>query len=121
LFRAALIERNAAARSLSLHRLVQTAVLDELDELDGADKSRYLRFVIELMWQAFPSAWPDKGGDGFTWTTWDKCQRCLPHMTHISRQLPAQKMTENDVLDLIELLLRSAWSVEIFRRNAGSY
>jgi hypothetical protein len=106
LFRAALLNRYPTMRSISIHRLIQAAVFDELGQ---DDKTRFLRLGIDLLTEVFPCAWANSGGDGFTYAAWDWCQRCIPHVTHMSRQFSDQVMSEKDAIDFIELLLRCAW------------
>ncbi|KAJ8065271.1 hypothetical protein OCU04_005970 [Sclerotinia nivalis] len=74
LFKSALLDKDPTTRNLSLHRLIQTAVLHDLKE---EDKLRYLQRSIKLMIKVFPAAWAD-GTDGYTYSKWDLCRRCLP-------------------------------------------
>ena len=101
LFRASLLDRNTATRSISIHRLVQGAVIDELSQ---DNKSRFLRLVIDLLTEVFPCAWANSGGDGFTYVAWDWCQRCIPHVTHISRQFSDKVMSAKEATHFIELM-----------------
>ncbi|QSZ35172.1 hypothetical protein DSL72_008039 [Monilinia vaccinii-corymbosi] len=105
LFRCALLGKDPATRNLSLHKLVQTAILHDLND---EDKLRYLQDSIKLMIKVFPAAWADVT-DGYTYSKWDLCRRCLPHVVHLSNYLSGESLGESTVGSFISLLLRCAW------------
>ncbi|KAF7879508.1 hypothetical protein EAF04_000704 [Stromatinia cepivora] len=105
LFKSALLDKDPTTRNLSLHRLIQTAVLHDLKE---EDKLRYLQRSIKLMIKVFPAAWAD-GTDGYTYSKWGLCRRCLPHVIHLSNYLSGESLGEDIVGSFISLLLRCSW------------
>lgn len=107
LFRSAPLDKDPITRNLSLHRLVQAAVLNDLN---AEDKMRYIQDSIELMIKVFPAAWAD-GSDGFTYSKWDACRRCLPYVVHLSNYLCSQPLGENVIGPFISLLLRCSWYI----------
>jgi tetratricopeptide (TPR) repeat protein/transcriptional regulator with XRE-family HTH domain len=65
--RLSLVTRHPETRTLSVHRLVQ-AVLK--DQMDGATVQLWSERVVRLVNAAFPAV---------EFATWSQCERCLPH------------------------------------------
>lgn len=75
---ASLVTRHPETRTLSVHRLVQ-AVLQ--DQMEPAEAQLWSKRVVLLLHAAFP------GGDFPTWT---QCERLLPHVLMCAATLPEQ-------------------------------
>ncbi|KAF2734780.1 TPR-like protein, partial [Polyplosphaeria fusca] len=105
LFRASLIDRNAATRSLSFHRLLQSTVLNELN---ASERSQLLRLSINLLTAVFPSSWADDA-TGYVFKEWQRCNFCLPHAICLGKQFANEAMEEAVVHEFMELLFRAAW------------
>lgn len=63
-----LIRRDSERKTLSIHRLVQTALRDGMDK---EVQKEWARRVVRTLWRAFP--------ERIEFTTWSTCQQYLPH------------------------------------------
>jgi hypothetical protein len=104
LLQAALIGKNADDGMLSVHRLVQAAVIRELNE--GARKKYFDAAVRTLTW-GFPDTWSKDIGHQFQ--AWTKCEKCLPHVNFLVKQAQRYQITTSDPGVYGELLLRCSW------------
>ncbi len=77
-----LVQRHAETHTLSLHRLVQVVLQEEMSEQERAG---WLRRVITALNALFPEVIS---------TTWRQCERLLPHVLAVAAALP------NDAEDL---------------------
>ncbi|HJT59498.1 MAG TPA: tetratricopeptide repeat protein [Ktedonobacteraceae bacterium] len=68
LLRYSLIRRTPETKSLSIHRLVQAVLKDDMDR---ATQRLWAERAIRAVNQAFPNVELE---------TWERCQRCLPHV-----------------------------------------
>jgi tetratricopeptide (TPR) repeat protein/transcriptional regulator with XRE-family HTH domain len=66
-----LLSRQPEAQTLSLHRLVQAILLDEMTEVE---RGLWDRRVIEALEAVFPQVFADT-----EYTVWKRCERLLPH------------------------------------------
>ncbi|KAE8390334.1 hypothetical protein BDV23DRAFT_183624 [Aspergillus alliaceus] len=105
LLRAALIDRDPHANSLSTHRLVQQATLSGLSL---ADRARYFDMCSQLLCQAFPSSWTDQG---YVWIyhAWEACEKCLRHVMFLAERFKQVEGGLKNLDTFIELLLRCSW------------
>ncbi|KAH0544775.1 hypothetical protein FGG08_001142 [Glutinoglossum americanum] len=106
LLRAALVDRSEGNANLSVHRLVQTTVIRGLST---TDRERYFNQAINLLVTIFPCAWKDGTGYKYTFTSWDKCEMCLPHVHFLVAQAAKYKIRASDRAIFAELLMRCSW------------
>src|SRR5216683_2435129 len=62
-----LIKRNAEAKTLNMHRLVQVVLKDGMDK---KTQRKWAQRTIKAVYAAFPEV---------EYSTWPRCQACLPH------------------------------------------
>lgn len=89
---------------LSVHRLVQSAVIRRLTE--GA-QSNYFDVVVRILSWGFPDTWSEDIGHQFQ--SWTKCDKCLPHVDHLVKQAKRYNVSPHEVQLYGELLLRCSW------------
>lgn len=87
-----LVKHNPATRTLSIHRLVQIVLLDELSAQERSQWSERVLLALKVL---FP--------DG-TMPSWPRCERLLPHLLAAADFFPA----ESGNLDLAECLQKAA-------------
>lgn len=104
LLRAALIDRSEESSYLSMHRLVQAAVMEDLS---NEERKTYMDQAVNLLAAAFPCPW--KSGPGYTFKSWDKCGTCLPHVHFLVAQAEKYNIRASDQEIFAELLLRCCW------------
>jgi tetratricopeptide (TPR) repeat protein len=91
LLKFSLVRRDPSARTLTVHRLVQTALREEMDE---DTQRQWAERSVRAVNRAFPEV---------EFATWSLCQQYLPH-AHISRALIEQWNIE--FLEAAELLYK---------------
>lgn len=106
LLRAALIERSADDASLSIHRLVQAAVMTRLS---AAEKVEFVDKVIHVLGKGFPDTWREDVGHQFK--AWSRCEKCLPHVSFLVKQCSKYKLHPSDPEAFAELILRCCWYI----------
>jgi hypothetical protein len=84
---------------------MQQAVISRLAPLD---QERYFGIAVKMLLKTFPSTWSDDS-DGFVYSQWDQCQRCLPHVARMSKDFSSRPMEEPLRSSFVELLLQCAW------------
>jgi tetratricopeptide (TPR) repeat protein len=94
--RFSLVQRNPETRTLSLHRLVQVMVQDEMSEQERAEVAQCMVHRLNVL---FPESSAVK-----VVATWGLCERLLPHLTTCLATLPAQAQDQG----LAELLHKAA-------------
>ncbi|WEW58349.1 hypothetical protein PRK78_003817 [Emydomyces testavorans] len=104
LLRASLIDRSEESSYISMQRLVQAVVIENLTT---EEREKYMNEAVMLLTAAFPCPW--KSGPGYTFTSWDKCQMCLPHVHFLATQAKWHKIQAGDPALFAELLLRCSW------------
>jgi tetratricopeptide (TPR) repeat protein len=87
-----LVQRQPEVRMLSLHRLVQAVLCEEMDTQEHA---LWLRRVVAILMAAFPDV---------SHATWQQCERLLPHVLTVAAALPDQA----DDRHLGEVLFKAA-------------
>ncbi|KAG9242074.1 hypothetical protein BJ878DRAFT_544615 [Calycina marina] len=105
LLHAALINKNMEDATLSVHRLVQASVLRRLDE---DQRSKYCDTTVQMLNWGFPDTWSQDIGHQFQ--AWTKCDKCLPHVNYLAKQITRYKISPNNPQQYGELLLRCSWS-----------
>jgi hypothetical protein len=83
LLQMALVEKNVDEKTLSAHRLIQSAVLRRLSE-DG--RTKYFDAVVQILHYGFGDSWEEEGGYLFkAWKedVWVRQEACLPHVVHL--------------------------------------
>src|SRR5437763_10992262 len=80
LLRYSLIRRSPEVKSLSIHRLVQAVLRDGMER----DTQRlWTERAIRVVNRAFPDVEPQ---------TWERCQRCLPHVYICATYIEAHEL-----------------------------
>ncbi len=106
LLRVALVNRAASDAVLSIHRLVQSAALRRVDELE---LTRHLDVAVHILSLGFPS---HSGEDiGHQIGAWKRCEKVLPHVYHLVEVVKRPRMRPGDRQKYAELLLRCSWWV----------
>ena len=104
LLRSALIERSPEDETLSVHRLVQSTVIDIIPR---ERRPYYLDTAISIPSNGFPSTWNTVTSHQFT--AWEKCELCLPHVKYLMAQSKRYSIQPSDLNAYSELLLRVCW------------
>lgn len=104
LLKAALIDRSVESATLSIHRLVQATIMNRLST---QERTTYFDLVVRLLGKSFPDSW--RSGPGYTYSSWNKCEMCLPHVEFIVQQAGKYELCASEPLHLAELLLRCSW------------
>ncbi|KAJ9669237.1 hypothetical protein H2201_000589 [Coniosporium apollinis] len=100
LLQAALIEKNIDDATLSVHRLVQAAVIRRLTD---QHKSKYFDVVVRIISWGFPDTWSEDIGHQFG--AWTKCEKCLPHVDHLVKQAESWYLYERECYDVARKLV----------------
>jgi hypothetical protein len=104
LLQTALTNKHSEEKTLSIHRLIQAAVLRKLDDLG---KRKYFAAAVCLLNWGFPDTWSKDVGHQKK--TWNLCEMCLPHANFLL-ELAAKYDIQIDQPDAwAELLLRCSW------------
>ncbi len=88
--RLSLIQRHAETNTLSLHRLLQVVVREQMD---SAEERLWCKCIVQMMNTIFPA------GDDIA--TWDKCER---YLSQALACVPLIEKAENALLEAVELL-----------------
>jgi hypothetical protein len=99
-----LINKDTTDRSISVHRLVQATTLERMSE---NERKFFFDIAVQLLSWGFPDTWSKDIGHQIA--AWKKCEICLPHIEHITKQLKAYKIHSEDEEGYAELLLRTSW------------
>ncbi|KAF8533574.1 hypothetical protein BDD12DRAFT_897322 [Trichophaea hybrida] len=105
LLRAALIERSPETELLSVHRLVQIAVIDLLST---AEREKSFNYVIDILSEAFPSSWTNDTA-GYVFEAWETCEKCIHHVYALAARARSFKLQPKGKEKFAELLSRAAW------------
>ncbi|KAH8813358.1 hypothetical protein F5884DRAFT_879629 [Xylogone sp. PMI_703] len=104
LLKAALIEKSIDDAVLSIHRLVQAAIVRGLKE---DERSKYFDVIVRILSWGFPDTRSEDVGHQFH--AWAKCEKCLPHVNHLVKQAKRYNIATKDPQLYGELLLRCSW------------
>ncbi|KAK0702055.1 P-loop containing nucleoside triphosphate hydrolase protein [Lasiosphaeria miniovina] len=80
------------------------------DQLSLPEWEKYFNLSAKLLCRLFPSSWSDET-QGYVYTLWGRCSRCLPHVLNLSARATGSRMPRalKPGSDYIELLLRAPW------------
>lgn len=84
-----LVRRDPGGKTLSVHRLVQAVLKDEMKE---AEKQTWTTRVIQAVNLAFPLA---------EQSTWPQCERLLPHTLLLAQDVEQQQIISEDAGNLL--------------------
>ncbi|KAI0024434.1 P-loop containing nucleoside triphosphate hydrolase protein [Xylariomycetidae sp. FL0641] len=104
LLQAALINKAIEQPVLSVHRLVQSAAIRRLSKLE---RPKYFDTAVQLLSWGFPDTWSKDVGHQID--AWKKCEKCLPHIDHLSKLIKQHSIQSSDMEKYAELLLRCSW------------
>lgn len=104
LLRSALVDRSQETASLSVHRLVQVAVMNKMS---AQERQKFLDQALKILFAIFPDSW--RSGPGYVYGSWSKCEVCLPHVQFLVAQNEKYKIGVTDPQGLVDLLLRCSW------------
>jgi hypothetical protein len=91
---------------LSIHRLVQTAVIRRMSD---KERQAYFSAVVDLLFPTFPDTY--SADLGHQVASWSLCEKSLPHLHHLVKQNEKFKVYEGNNQRFAELLLRCCWRV----------
>ncbi|KAF2124109.1 TPR-like protein [Dothidotthia symphoricarpi CBS 119687] len=104
LLRTGLVDKNAEDAVLSIHRLIQAAILrNQSPEI----RKNIFHIVVCILSWAFPDTWSEDVGHQFQ--SWANCEKCLPHVNHLVAQREKHKIGLTSPQSYGELLLRCSW------------
>ena len=106
LLKAALVDRSGENATLTIHRLVQTAVMRRLSL---EERLRYFDCVVTLLSNGFPNSWNKVTGHQFI--AWEKCEQCLPHVNFLIMQSKKYHLHSSNPETFAELIFRCCWQV----------
>jgi hypothetical protein len=104
LLQTALINRNMKDKTISVHRLVQTAVLRRLND---ADRQKYFGAAVSMLNWGFPDTWSKD--IGHQKQAWKRCEICLPHVNSLIKVVSKFNIRAPKPDAWAELLLRCSW------------
>lgn len=104
LLRLSLIDKHADSGIISMHRLVQTAILRRMS---NDERIKYCTVVIQMLVWGFPEHYIEDQGHQVK--TWARCGKCIGHVFHMSKVIEAYNVKLNDPMPYSELLLRCSW------------
>lgn len=116
LLKAALIDRSSETESLTIHRLIQAAVMKRLTT---NERIEYFDAAITILSYGFPNTWNTVTSHQFT--AWAKCELCLPHVNFLIEQSRKYNLKASDPKKFSELILRCCWCVPIIFRRSFSW
>lgn len=103
LLQAALIDKHATNQYLSIHRLVQAAVMRRASPFL---RVKYLDAAIQILRHIFSQSPSDVVSFLVAWTheRWVLHERCLPHVLHLIKQCKKYDIRPSNTEDLLQLL-----------------
>ncbi|UNI18783.1 hypothetical protein JDV02_005033 [Purpureocillium takamizusanense] len=104
LLKTSLINRTAESASLSMHRLLQSAIQGRLTK---SESTRYIDLVVDLLCWGFPDH--SSADIGHQIAAWSRCEKCLPHVNQLAHVAKAQGKRPGDPQRFARLLLRCGW------------
>lgn len=104
LLQVALINKNNESGLLSIHRLVQAAVMRRLS---GDERSSYFDTTVKILTWGFPDTWSQDVGNQHQ--SWKVSEKCLPHVLHLVKQKVQHRLNPADANLYAQLLLRCCW------------
>lgn len=104
LLKTALIDKSNEEPVLSVHRLVQAAVIRRLNQVEH---SKFVDVIVRILNWGFPDTWSQDIGHQFQF--WTKCEKCLPHVSNLVKQINGYSISPSNSELYGELLLRCSW------------
>ncbi|KAM4066810.1 tetratricopeptide repeat domain-containing protein [Hirsutella rhossiliensis] len=104
LLRAALINRTGGSTALSIHRLVQSAAREKLDESESAECFDTAAHI--LCWGFPDHSSTDIGHQSLAWA---RCEDCLPHFNYLVELARGRGKNASNRQKFADLLLRCSW------------
>ena len=104
LLHGALIDKSTETGVLSMHRLIQRAVLRRLS-IERREKICLL--VVNILLANFPDTYSNDVGHQVA--SWIECERSLPHIESLVQQSEHFKVLVSASQSFAELLLRCSW------------
>ncbi|KAI9853128.1 MAG: hypothetical protein M1824_001541 [Vezdaea acicularis] len=112
LLKLSLLNRSSSQKTLSLHRLVQTAIFCRLSNKEATS---FFNITVQLLSSSFPNTWREKGHQqGHGWQTWETCKEILPHVQRLIELAKKHKLEANST-EFAELIFRAGtylWEIE---------
>ncbi|KAK4116309.1 TPR-like protein [Canariomyces notabilis] len=104
LIRGALVNRAGESATLTIHRLVQSAARNRLNE---ADIVNYFDAVVHVLCWGFPDH--SSVDIGHQISAWERCEKCLPHVSHLAALAVRHQYGAGNRQKYADLLLRCGW------------
>ena len=104
LLQSTLINKSSEAGFLSVHRLLQAAVMRKLS---SEAKVRHFDAVIGFLCWGFPDTFSQDIGHQHQ--SWGKCEMCLPHVDHIIKFQERYSILSSKTETYAQMLLRCCW------------
>lgn len=106
LLQGALIDKSTESGVISMHRLLQRAVIRRMST---EERERMFLLAVGILSANFPDTY--SADVGHQAASWGYCERSLPHMENIVKQSEHFGVLENENQSFAELLLRCSWYV----------
>lgn len=100
----ALLHKSTESSQLSVHRLVQAAVIRRLPD---EHRAKYLDTAIRIVCWGFPDTFSEDVGHQHQ--SWQNCEICLPHVDFLVKQKSKYQICPPDPDVYAQLLLRCCW------------
>ena len=78
-----------------------------MSQLSAEEKARLCRHVIALLLSGFPNTW--ESDVGHQYSAWQACERCLPHVNFLVKQVKKWKLELKTPQTFADLVLRCCW------------
>ena len=104
LLQVALINKNSETGILSVHRLIQAAVMRRLT---AEERTVCFDTAINIITWGFPDTW--SADVGHQHQSWETSEKCLPHVLHLVKQKEQYHLALVDADVFAQLLLRCCW------------
>ncbi|RHZ68953.1 hypothetical protein CDV55_102531 [Aspergillus turcosus] len=104
LLQAGLVQKSEENEVLSIHRLVQTAVIRRMSD---KEREAYFGAVVDILFPTFPDTYSAELGHQVA--SWTRCERSLPRLQHLVKQNEGFKVYVGNNQKFAELLLRCCW------------
>ncbi|KAL9022963.1 MAG: hypothetical protein Q9196_007450, partial [Gyalolechia fulgens] len=104
LLQAALINKASDMGFISIHRLIQAAVIRKLS---SEEKATTFDTIVRLLCWGFPNTFSKDVGHQHQ--SWENSEKCLHHIDHIIKKKEAYKISPPDPQYYAEVLLRCSW------------
>lgn len=108
LLQGALIDKSSESGIISMHRLLQRAVIRRMST---EEREKIFLLAVDILSASFPDTY--SADVGHQVASWNYCERSLPHMESIVRQSEHFRIVENGSQAFAELLLRCSWCVSV--------